>query len=356
MATDSHPSPSSPQPTPSKKARTDDTPAMPAPAAIDAPATSAPAPADGSAAPAAQTADPAATAVDTEPVAPRVVDENTDLSTLTDQEIMKLMEGMDHQEAALNKPLISTPIPLAVIREEYIRGSQQIVKKLDWLQEKGWDQVWAARGDGDCFYRSFTLAYLLRILHSPEPALEANLAYDAIQRALPAMEECGFDKDLYEEFLDPLLDLIKGFAEGSESTSTEYSIVQGLQDPERSNCIVVALRLITSAYIRTHSDLFSPFLLSPITFLPLSPDEFCRQEVEPCGKEADHAQIMALTEALNAGVRVAYLDRSEVHGEGESVINWVEFGKDTSEEARPLTLLYRPGHYDVVTKDVLPTV
>ena len=67
---------------------------------------------------------------------------------------------------------------------------------------------------------------------------------------------------------------------------------------------------------------------------------------------------MALAEALSTGIRIAYLDRSEVHG-GESgqadVINWVEFGKDTSEESRPLTLLYRPGHYDVVTKDVLPT-
>ncbi|OCF38362.1 ubiquitin thioesterase OTUB1 [Kwoniella heveanensis CBS 569] len=279
----------------------------------------------------------------------RVIDETTDLSTLTDQEIMKLMEGMDHQEDQMNKPLISTPVPLLVIREEYEKGSKTILKKLDWLQEHGWDQVWRARGDGDCYYRSFTLAYLLRILHSPDPQLEANLAYDAIQGALPALQEAGFDKDLYEEFLDPLLALIRSFAEGSESTATEWAIVQALQDAEKSNCIVVALRLITSSYIRSHADLFSPFLLSPTTFLPLSTDEFCRQEVEPCGKEADHAQIMALSEALSIGVRIAYLDRSEVGGdssaaaagaEGE-VINWVEFGKDTSEADRPLTLLYR---------------
>jgi len=40
-----------------------------------------------------------------------------------------------------------------VIRDEYLNGSQTVVKKLDWLQENGWDQVWRARGDGDCFYR-----------------------------------------------------------------------------------------------------------------------------------------------------------------------------------------------------------
>lgn len=40
------------------------------------------------------------------------------------------------------------------------------------------------------------MGYLLRILHSPDPALSANLAYEAIQRALPAMQQVGFDPDL----------------------------------------------------------------------------------------------------------------------------------------------------------------
>ncbi|NXD32769.1 OTUBL thioesterase, partial [Spelaeornis formosus] len=67
-------------------------------------------------------------------------------------------------------------------------------------------------------------------------------------------------------------------------------------------------------------------------------------------KEADHAQIMALAEALSVGVRVAYLDRSELNTAKGDVINWVEFGRDTTEQSAPLTLLYRPGHFDVVTK------
>ena len=43
---------------------------------------------------------------------------------------------------------------------------------------------------------AFTIAYLLRILHSENPALEANFAFEAIQRALPAMQEVGFDNEL----------------------------------------------------------------------------------------------------------------------------------------------------------------
>ena len=33
----------------------------------------------------------------------RVIDENTDMSTLTDQEIMRLMEGMDHNNDVMSK-------------------------------------------------------------------------------------------------------------------------------------------------------------------------------------------------------------------------------------------------------------
>jgi hypothetical protein len=38
----------------------------------------------------------------------RVIDENTDMSTLTDQEIMRLMEGMDHNEDVMSKVSRST--------------------------------------------------------------------------------------------------------------------------------------------------------------------------------------------------------------------------------------------------------
>lgn len=34
---------------------------------------------------------------------PRVIDENTDMTTLTDQEIMRLMEGMGHAQDAMTK-------------------------------------------------------------------------------------------------------------------------------------------------------------------------------------------------------------------------------------------------------------
>lgn len=87
-----------------------------------------------------------------------------------------------------------------------------MIKKLDWLEAQGWDQVWRAKGDGDCFYRcqssasrwykadprpaAFTIAYLLHILHSEDAALAANMAFEAIQRNTAVMASVGFDSDL----------------------------------------------------------------------------------------------------------------------------------------------------------------
>jgi hypothetical protein len=167
---------------------------------------------------------------------------------------------------------------------------------------------------------------------------------------MPMMSSVGFQQDLVDEFVEPLISVISTFVDPPPGQDpTEFSLLEVLQDPEKSNSIVVALRLMTAAYIRTHPDDFAPFLFSPSTLEAVTPEQFCREEVEPCGKEADHSQIMALAAALAVPVRVAYLDRSEI---STDVINWVEFGTAAAaDESRPLTLLYRPGHFDVVTKD-----
>lgn len=57
-------------------------------------------------------------------------------------------------------------------------------------------------------------------------------------------------------------------------------------------------------------------------------------------KESDHIHIIALSAALNVGVRVEYMDR----GEGAEVI-----AHDFPEGCQPrVHLLYRPGHYDIL--------
>lgn len=57
---------------------------------------------------------------------------------------------------------MSGPFPVAEIAKEYEHGQAVFVRKLESLQRDGWTSVYRAKGDGDCFYRSFAFGELLK--------------------------------------------------------------------------------------------------------------------------------------------------------------------------------------------------
>lgn len=59
-----------------------------------------------------------------------------------------------------------------------------------------------------------------------------------------------------------------------------------LMCPLVSNSIVVYLRLLTSAQIRSDPENFAPFLFHPELGEPMDTREFCENFVEAVGKEA----------------------------------------------------------------------
>lgn len=75
------------------------------------------------------------------------------------------------------------------------------------------------------------------------------------------------------------------------------------------------------------------------------------------GEESDHVHITALSDALGVPIRVVYLDRSSCDTGGVSV-NHHDFipsgdlpkaASGSTEAISPfITLLYRPGHYDIL--------
>lgn len=75
------------------------------------------------------------------------------------------------------------------------------------------------------------------------------------------------------------------------------------------------------------------------------------------GEESDHVHITALSDALGVPIRVVYLDRSSCDTSSVSVNHhdFVPAGGDcpnasgSSGTITPfITLLYRPGHYDIL--------
>lgn len=82
--------------------------------------------------------------------------------------------------------------------------------------------------------------------------------------------------------------------------------------------------------------------------------QFCKASVEPMGEESDHVHIIALSDALGVPIRVMYLDRSSCDA-GNISVNHHDFSPEANSsdaaaaaEKPYITLLYRPGHYDIL--------
>ncbi len=71
---------------------------------------------------------------------------------------------------------------------------------------------------------------------------------------------------------------------------------------------------------------------------------FCQTEVEQIDKEADQIQIMALLNYLGVGIKIIYLDGNVKSKEAYTVV----LPENTKPEDIVGTLLYRPGHYDIL--------
>ncbi|CAF2160366.1 unnamed protein product [Brassica rapa] len=151
-----------------------------------------------------------------------------------------------------------------------------------------------------------------------------------------------------------LLEKIKMFLEQLDNIllgSDDYEeLVNRSRDQSVSDYIVMFFRFVTAGEIRTRAEFFEPFItgLSNSTV-----DQFCKTSVEPMGEESDHIHITTLSDALGVAIRVVYLDRSSCDSGGVTVNHHDFIPVGTSEKQEEasapfITLLYRPGHYDIL--------
>ncbi|KZV89468.1 cysteine proteinase [Exidia glandulosa HHB12029] len=290
--------------------------------------------------------------------------QDTGLSGAKDPELAKLSRaqllelnqkfleetGLETRERAL----ISQRLPMTVLRGEY-DGAPTFVRRIDWLESKGYKTVRRSRGDGDCFYRctSIAFAYVEKVLNAPDVALAVASALSTLEATLPLLKAAGFEPMVYEDFYEVFRSVIEQIVTPDAATGERLTpdiLLEAFQEPQASNSIVVYLRLLTSAQIRAAEDDYSAFLFHPDTGEPMGVREFCESFVEAIGREADHVQITALARALKVNVRIAYLDG---RGSGDAV-EFVEFQnridglESDSSGSNAVVLLYRPGHYDIL--------
>ncbi|GAA5839069.1 hypothetical protein JCM9279_002583 [Rhodotorula babjevae] len=299
------------------------------------------------------------------------------LSELNDLEIASLTQDLKQAEAS-KRPLVGPLEPLDHLAQEFLPGSLYR-NKVNRLQSDGWSGIRRARGDGDCFYRSFIFALLDTYLPL-HPSHAAHLL-TKVESLLPLLTACGFDESVWEDFHEPLQHLLYrmgpeekdgGKRKDGEPRLSRDQLVEAFNDPETNSCIIVILRLITSAYLRTHEDEFAPFLFALDDDPRFLADggaptmrQFCADQVEAVAREADHLAIAALTRALQVPLRIAYLDQSLFGAQqlapgdeggssaAEAEVNFFEFEDEAArrgEKGIEGALLYRPGHFDILMR------
>jgi ubiquitin thioesterase protein OTUB1 len=137
-------------------------------------------------------------------------------------------------------------------------------------------------------------------------------------------------------------------------TYTPESLLGAFQDPMMSNTCTWYMRILTASSLKQHADGFLPFI-EDIVMYNNDIADYCAKEVEPMGKECEQVQIMALLETLH-GVEIAieYLDGRPFDDCPPRVSLRSNLTPDDSTGSPTrlvVSLLYRPGHYDVLYKD-----
>ena len=188
------------------------------------------------------------------------------------------------------------------------------------------------QGDGNCFYRSFLFAYLETLLHHylsdldatrEEAEAERQRFLQVVTHSKDQLVQLGYEEMAIETFYDLLVELLQDLFSYSEQ-----SLLDLFQEDGQSDYYTWFMRLLTAGAIRGEASRFFPFLPDDVLGQAnhgifskemahgMDDEEeikrkvatYCRQEVEPMGRESEQVHIIALAEYLNVIVSIEYLD------------------------------------------------
>mmetsp|Transcript_37120 Transcript_37120/g.111203 ORF Transcript_37120/g.111203 Transcript_37120/m.111203 type:complete len:286 (-) Transcript_37120:102-959(-) len=226
----------------------------------------------------------------------------------------------------------------------FLRGAKYLATKYNHLRK--------VRGDGNCYYRSFLYSVcesLLKGLRDGDDNAKKELErlQSFANSSLDEVTKRGYDKSAIEMFHEELVELFD-FLAASECTSAALH-AKLVEENAVSEYCTWYLRVVTAAYLKSDPDRFVHFLDEPYCDVA----SFCSREVEPMGRECGMVQVLALAEAMGVSVSIEYLDGRDF--EDDKGLARHDFGPSSSgdgdEAVTEITLLYRPGHYDILYKN-----
>ncbi|CAH0473747.1 unnamed protein product [Peronospora belbahrii] len=246
-------------------------------------------------------------------------------------------------------PLLSDRMAVLCLKAEYI-GNDNInfMHGIESLNAR-YEAMRRVRGDGNCFFRGFIFALCERLLPSVAGKNEdcnATLRHRIqfkIQQSKNELIAIGYSDVAIDAFWETFVDYLAAM-----ETRSYAELVRDFQtEGGESEYLVWYMRLLTAGYMKKRAERFQPFIDGLYPGQTVA--QFCAAEVEPMGKECDQPQIAALTEALQVGVQIEYLDGSA--GPGEKLQSYVcspTIDVANEHDVEIITLLYRPGHYDIL--------
>ncbi|XP_078163591.1 OVARIAN TUMOR DOMAIN-containing deubiquitinating enzyme 1-like [Carex rostrata] len=272
------------------------------------------------------------------------------------------MQGIEKQMA----PFVGGKEPLSALAAEFESGNSIFFEQIQLLGEK-YTALRRTRGDGNCFYRSFMFSYLEHILVTHNKA-EVERVMFCIEKCKMDLVNLGYPKLSYEVFFALFTELLENCLPGTEAFFSLTDLLGIACDQMTSDCAVMFLRFVTSAAIQKRAEFFYPF--GPFH---KSIVEFCKSSVEQMGEESEEVHIIALCGTLGVPIRVVYLNaRSSGDPANPNAPNHHDFfpydqekvqnnGSDSTDAANVstvpgpqenrapfVTLLYQPGHYDIL--------
>ena len=254
------------------------------------------------------------------------------------------MEAIEQQIRA-TQHLTSDKVDVATLGQDYNAGSN-FDKGVQYLQ-KHYTAARKVRGDGNCYYRAFLYSLCEQLNSTTQDTTKKERERIVTYLKTTSMDQVlarGYERFAIEMFWEEMVELLEALPLDTAALHERLN-----EENATSDYCTWYMRVLTAARLKEDPDRFVHFLEGNYFDIPT----FCQREVEPMGRECGMVQVLALAEAMKVRVEIEYLDghtftdRLTKHTFGGDDVNDNDKEK---EEGITLTLLYRPGHYDILYK------
>lgn len=241
-------------------------------------------------------------------------------------------ENSIRQEIELSTPLISEELPISVLLEDY-KSNNEYATSIKEITDK-YKYIRKVRRDGNCFYRSFIYRIFEYICIKNNKNLYEHIM-KKVTEAKDLIQRNGYDWTFIEDFYNNFYCQFRQCFNSLEikGVSVRDYLDALFSDKENGNYLIYFIRFCISAFLKENSFLYEVYVDGPF-------GNWVSSEVEAIDHEADQIQIMACVNYFDIGVRIEYLHpyKNEV----------MKFPEDKPDEQIFVTVLFTPGHYDLL--------